>query len=77
VVRGYLNIDRKKLSILERKLHLNVTKKLQYAHPRTIVRWILMLKDERSRTENDRRTVRKIHRNQQITRFFPMRNQNR
>jgi len=77
VVRGYLNIDRTKLSVLERKLHLNVTKKLPYAHPRTLVRWILLLKDERTRTEHDRRTVRKIQRNQQITRFFPMRNQNR
>jgi len=77
VVRNYLKLDSSSLSVLERKLHLNVTKKMKFAHSRTLVRWIILLKDERSRTENSRRGVRRLQRNQQITRFFPMRNQNR
>jgi len=71
VVRTYLKLDSSSLSALERKLHLNVTKKMKFAHSRTLVRWIILLRDERARTENCRRDVRRNLRNQHITRFFP------
>ena len=70
VVRSYLKLDSSSLSAIERKIHLNVTKKLPFAHSRTLVRWIHLLKDERARTENGRRNIRRVQRNQQITRFF-------
>ena len=69
-VRCYLKLDSSSLSVLERKLHLNITKKMRFAHSRTLVRWINLLKCERARTENSRRTTRRIQRNQQITRYF-------
>jgi len=70
VVRSYLKLDLSSLSALERKLHLNIRKKLPFAHSRTLVRWIHLLKDERARTEKSRGNIRRIQRNQQITRFF-------
>jgi len=74
IVRDFLSLSRKTLSSVERKLHLNITKKLRYAHSSTLVRWIHLLKNERARTEKDEGSLRVTKRIQTITRFFKPRN---
>jgi len=70
-LRQYLRLDRKELSVAEKKLHLNVTRSIKTAHTKTLIRWLKLLKKERELTIRMKRNERRSSgRTQTITRFL-------
>ena len=70
IIREYLNLPRAKLSNVEKRLHLGITKQLRHAHSITLSRWIRLLSQERMRTIRDSQAKATKSRLPQITRFF-------
>ena len=59
IIRKYLQIDRSELSADEKKLHLNVIRTLPFAHTKTLVRWLDLLKSQREATLRRKRESRR------------------
>ena len=64
LIRKYLNIERLQLSLEEKRLHLNITKTMKFAHTKTLAKWLELLRTERESTLRRKREDRREKHNQ-------------
>ena len=70
-IREILKTPRIQLSLVEKRLHLNITKMLNSAHTITLGKWLKLLSDERKNTQRKHAEKRrKVTKLQEITQFF-------
>jgi len=58
-IRQYLRTERSELSVVEKKIHLNVSRGLRSMHTKTLVKWLQLIAKERQLTIRAKRENRR------------------